>query len=90
MSNFHITGNNMTEVALAHDEPQGPQVNEVWQTNAGRLALIVDAHPEGQQQRSMMLWMDPLHKHWTVSEIMGRLRRKTSMTPREFFACNLR
>lgn len=55
-----------------------PQVNEVWWTKSGRLAVIV-ATPQHQQQLSM-LWWDEIDDELTVSPIINRLGEKSKLS----------
>ena len=63
-----------------------PKVNEVWETQAGRLALIVASiqHNGGLA----MLWFDGVSGELTVSDLLDRPKRLTLMDPEAFFVWN--
>lgn len=52
-----------------------PKTGELWETKAGRLALIVAAPESVSSQHIAMLWWDDQEFEWTVSLIMDRLAR---------------
>ncbi len=61
-----------------------PQVNQVWRTKLGRLALIVDLRVEGKLLA--ILWYDDISKEWIISEIFDRLEYQLpKLTPLQFF-----
>jgi hypothetical protein len=68
-----------------------PQVNEVWRTKSGRLAIIVeatnkiDSDKKEKQPELCMLWYDEIDETLTVSQIMDRLESKTDLKPSYVF-----
>ena len=58
--------------------PEQPEVKpgQIWLTNSGNAALIINAYIEGGNgKKLMMLWYDKTERRFNVTEIMERLER---------------
>lgn len=69
-----------------------PQPNEVWRTKSGRLCLIVagplvhDEATNTHKHEPMMVWLDQIDGHFSVSKIHNRLEERVNIATLDFFA----
>jgi len=66
------------------------ELNQVWRTNSGKLALIVSVYSMAEltttlEDSMFMIW-DAEYKCFAVHKVMNRLKALTDLTPAHFMA----